>query len=198
MRTPWGKADQVHELAPGIFVVSTPSHGGIKVSPKMNKQIPEYMRTKGGWYEEDCEWSIPFVVFEGLLMMAAVTNSDSYTLTTIRTREHITTFCNWFPEHFEQFFGVILAEGESSGRDKQIWKQRHANDLQVVSAFGDWHNNVPKGMVGVVACVGGRNNNGQYASKERYFLVPNEEYAQRSGHAFIVNPIKHKEIARFF
>lgn len=69
MRTPWGKADLVTEIATGITAVSTPSHGGIHLSPERNAQVPQHYRefaakwskgwydgsaNKVGWYEEDC------------------------------------------------------------------------------------------------------------------------------------------------
>ena len=66
MRTPWGKAQSVTQVVPGMMFVGTPGHGGIKLSVKLNKLVPDYMRAKGGWYEEDCDWSIPYVVLGSL------------------------------------------------------------------------------------------------------------------------------------
>jgi hypothetical protein len=62
MRTPWGKADSVEMVVPGVYVVSTPSHGGIKLDRFVNHLVPAGCRTKGGWYEEDCEVAIVFAV----------------------------------------------------------------------------------------------------------------------------------------
>lgn len=64
MRTPWGTADGIEEIAPGIVFYSTPSHGGYKVSADLNKRIPEIFRRSAmiyapsGWYEEDCAYAM--------------------------------------------------------------------------------------------------------------------------------------------
>jgi hypothetical protein len=70
--TPWGAADHVDTIAEGITHVTTPSHGGIHLSPDRNALVPEYMKRDGafasqrraGWYEEDCDWCIPAIIFE--------------------------------------------------------------------------------------------------------------------------------------
>lgn len=61
MRTPWGTADCVRQLAPGIWNVSTPSHGGIKLSKERLAKMPKSMRK--AWYEEDCDWALVYAVF---------------------------------------------------------------------------------------------------------------------------------------
>lgn len=62
--TPWGSVDHEQEYAPGCVFVSTSSHGGFKISPELDIQIPKVAREAAscsppGWYEEDCEWAIP-------------------------------------------------------------------------------------------------------------------------------------------
>lgn len=63
MRTPWGKADSARELSPGIGVVDTPSHGGIKLDRRRQAALPAEARREGGWYEEDADASIPLCAF---------------------------------------------------------------------------------------------------------------------------------------
>lgn len=58
VNTPWGRADSVDEVAPGITWVATASHGGIKLSDQRQGQIPAPLRQEGGWYEEDCAAAI--------------------------------------------------------------------------------------------------------------------------------------------
>lgn len=41
--TPWGRSDSQKELADGIWMVTTPSHGGVKLSPERQAQMPDYM-----------------------------------------------------------------------------------------------------------------------------------------------------------
>lgn len=62
-QTPWGPAQSVSELAPGIYVVDTAGHGGIKLDRRRQLSLPMGVRREGGWYEEDCEAVIPLVAF---------------------------------------------------------------------------------------------------------------------------------------
>jgi hypothetical protein len=50
-RTPWGTADSVEDVAPGIVFASTPGHGGFKLSPERNAVVPDPLRNGNGWYE---------------------------------------------------------------------------------------------------------------------------------------------------
>jgi hypothetical protein len=65
--TPWGPAQSVRMLAQGIALVSTAGHGGIKLSPERQAQMPASCRTtpysSGGWYEEDCDILMPIYRF---------------------------------------------------------------------------------------------------------------------------------------
>ena len=61
--TPWGAAQHAERYIRGITWYSTAAHGGFKVCAGLNARIPEYMRDAGGWYEEDCDWSIVATVF---------------------------------------------------------------------------------------------------------------------------------------
>jgi len=63
--SPWGKIDGVTPLGPDAVSVTTPSHGGIWVTPDALARIPEPLRATaysgGGWFEEDCDWCIPYL-----------------------------------------------------------------------------------------------------------------------------------------
>ena len=67
--TPWGYADHVSELAPGITFVATPSHGGIKLESWREEEMPASLRKRDfrycprGWYEEDCEITLVILAF---------------------------------------------------------------------------------------------------------------------------------------
>ena len=63
--TPWGEAQQAEELAAGIISYSTSSHGGIWLSAERRKAL-DYDKNwlgSGEWWEEDCDWSIPYYFF---------------------------------------------------------------------------------------------------------------------------------------
>lgn len=64
--SPWGTIDGVTELARGAWSVSTPGHGGIRLSRSRNRCVHRVWRSWGGWYEEDVGWAIPFATFGDL------------------------------------------------------------------------------------------------------------------------------------
>jgi hypothetical protein len=67
--SPWGRPDQADEIAPGIWFVSTPSHGGFLISQQrfnaMPLQLRQFRTFNGhqGAYEEDCDWSVVVLAF---------------------------------------------------------------------------------------------------------------------------------------
>ncbi|MFL6284560.1 MAG: DUF7007 domain-containing protein [Pyrinomonadaceae bacterium] len=185
--TPWGRADSAQNLIPGIGWAGTPSHGGCVISNSRLALMPDYMR-EGNHYEEDCKWSIVYVVFEEELLASG----DDDTVRCISSGRHKDTLRDWYPELYERFYGETIPPGRSVVKDEQTFHAEHADDLLVVSAFGDWHSRVPKGMVGVVTQVGGRG-----PGVERYFLIGQEEYDARGRFPFVVDPAKHEEIEPF-
>src|ERR1700722_1449151 len=60
LSTPWGAAQTIKTLAPGILLVSTASHGGLMLDSAALQDLPEHLRTAGETYgdwrcfEEDC------------------------------------------------------------------------------------------------------------------------------------------------
>ncbi len=67
--TPWGTAQTVDEIAKGIYGVTTASHGGIYLDADHAQRVPNDIRESSflgvsNWYEEDCDWCIPYVLFE--------------------------------------------------------------------------------------------------------------------------------------
>lgn len=62
-KTPWGRADFVKEIAPGIIQVSTPGHGGLFLTAERLAEMPAKFKIPNDFYkdgdqffEEDCEW----------------------------------------------------------------------------------------------------------------------------------------------
>jgi len=69
--TIWGRVQHQEKLCDGVYFLSTASHGGVWVHGSLVDQIPLEMREMSfcqngmeGWFEEDCDWCIPYVVFE--------------------------------------------------------------------------------------------------------------------------------------
>ncbi len=71
--SPWGTVDHVTKLGPEVHFVSTPSHGGLRLTAKAKQAVPVTVRhtfiNGGEWAEEDLEASIalPFLHTTGLI-----------------------------------------------------------------------------------------------------------------------------------
>ena len=50
MKTPWGESQSVSEIAPGIQVVSTASHGGFLLSHDRLTAMPDELKTPNAFY----------------------------------------------------------------------------------------------------------------------------------------------------
>ena len=167
-QTIWGEADYAKKIARGIMSYSTPSHGGIHLSPSRQSEMPDALRIESGWYEEDCDWCLVAINYAEYFMA--------------EYDQAMNTFKNWHPDRFEKHLGIELKDGESHVKDERLFKERNNGNFLVRTAWGDWHNKVPEGMVGVLAK---RESDG----KERYFLVPHSEY----GSHFVVDIERHVE-----
>jgi hypothetical protein len=189
MRTPWGPAQSVEILAPGIGLVHTAGHGGIKCDRATNAAIPAVWRAANGWHEEDCACAIPFFFHATLLDLHA----PAWLKESLTKYPALNTLKTTFWQTYEAFFNVTLQPGESCTKDQDLFYQQHANDLIGCSAFGDCFAGVPTGKVALVSKPGGYMGKSQI---ERWFLVPQDEYAARSG-PFLIDPTRHTEIPAF-
>ena len=84
--TPWGTADYVRELAPGIIRVETPSHGGIWLAPDRLEVVhPDWRAyaaewSKGwgdAWFEEDCAALAVLATFDELAPLFNITPAQA-------------------------------------------------------------------------------------------------------------------------
>ena len=80
-----------------------------------------------------------------------------------------------FVESNRYWYSELFGLGPRCDTCGQLNCKGHKNDLVVLAAWGKVHEDVPKGMVGVVACYGGRLRNGQYAGEEMIDLVRDAE-----------------------
>ena len=167
--TPWGQSDYSRKIACGIISYSTPRHGGIHVSPDRLKTMPDYLRNDSGWYEEDCEWCKVAIAF------------PEYFQKEIESAKE--TLKHWLPDEYERHFNVKLQPGESHTRDEQLFNIANVNNYIVTCAWGDWKEDIPKGMVGVAA-------HKQSDDTIKYFLVDESRYTQ----PYVINLLLDKEI----
>lgn len=81
--TPWGLSDAgPRELAPGIEIYSTPSHGGIHLSPERMRELPARLHKRSAkycpmdWFEEDCEISLVIAGFPQYFTLEQVDQAE--------------------------------------------------------------------------------------------------------------------------
>ena len=217
MHTPWGNSNSTETLEPGIVLVDTPSHGGIMVNRSAIHTLPANILPTaipyGEWFafEEGCAACLVFAARPDLYRKHQHHSLDDWKRTL--SRDCVPDYAQnsgpecvekltaqlaksdadliaplvesnlyWYPE----LFGLGLRCREC----EQCDCSGHRNEQIVVSAFGDWHKDVPKGMVGVVAVLGGRTPYKNIDKSEQYFLVPAEEYANKKVF-FVVDPERH-------
>ncbi|MEA8592269.1 hypothetical protein PZT57_26845 [Pseudomonas aeruginosa] len=63
LSTPWGPAERIVEVAPGIQRVSTASHGGYRLSKARQQQISQAIGADVEWFEEDEDAAIVEAAF---------------------------------------------------------------------------------------------------------------------------------------
>lgn len=65
--TPWGIIDHITKMAPGIWSVSTPSHGGFILDDAHAELIPDSIKPFTGdkhYWEEDFDYMVPLLFFQ--------------------------------------------------------------------------------------------------------------------------------------
>lgn len=168
--SPWGAVQYGRVLADGIISVSTSGHGGVRISSERLKQMPATLRLgRRRWFEEDCEAALVGLAF-----------ADDLDLNDSRRDDLAAAVANWFPTKWEAHFGRTLEPGESYLRDKETFEAATADQFVADSALGDWHDDVPAGMVGVTAL---RRSDGARGK----FLVAQDRYSQRQRFGYVID-----------
>ena len=181
-RSPWGTVDYVNVIETGkIWSVGTSSHGGLKVSRSAQMEIPQKARSKGGWYEEDAEWSIVALVFPEFFKPSDVDSAHE-------------TARNYLPGIYRFLTGIEVTPQTSSALAAKRFEMNHRKDWVVIAAFGDWHKSVPPGMVGGIAVLGGKRTPG---AEERYFIIGKNRYEDRNRFGYVVDDALDIEVGKF-
>ncbi|TDP89583.1 hypothetical protein EDF62_3336 [Leucobacter luti] len=180
-RTPWGNADHVTQPAPGISIVSTAGHGGVKLSRERNAKIPPALRQKNGWYEEDCESHAPFYYFADEMAHEFSHNDPEY-MREVAERG----LREWYPDEFEKATGQKVSPEQSGVLRERLADQQAFNEFAVVSARGS------EAFPDKVVISGHRKSDGDEAE----FLVDRDEYRahdKSQGH-FVADQDRHPQL----
>jgi hypothetical protein len=201
MNPPWGFAQHTERVADGIDIVSTASHGGIILDPSRVAAMPAYMSNAShagpSAYEEDCDWCMPVLIFENEFR-AYYTRTTHPDIAAVFTSAKA-SLRNWRPAVYEQFYGVALKPEESYTRAKEQFARDNQDNWVAIIAWGDWHPDVPAGMVAVTARLG---KDRARQGDTRYFLIPTPEYSAYTSSArqpfgFVIDLNHHTEISSF-
>lgn len=142
----WGAIQEADQILPGVWSISTPSHGGLILSDERQEAMPDALRIEGGSYEEDVNWSHVILAYETELAALGAFPASYLQLARDSVR------C-WHPDAFSAFTGEVVTAAQS-----HVLKRRNAylaciGELCVTAAWGSWADWVPDGKTGVVGMV---------------------------------------------
>ena len=175
--TPWGIAHIATQILPGIWEVSTASHGGMILSDERQAAMPEALGRASAAYEEDVDWSLVVLAFEAEFRSSALRFSPHHV---DLARQIVRT---WRSERYTAHAGEPVPLNESPILRRRAAALAAVGELVTTSAFGDWAHWVPEGQVGVVArrievvCALGFP---RYGEERVWGLVTKKAYAART------------------
>lgn len=174
----WGTPQTSRELLPGVWDVSTASHGGFILSPQRQAAMPTSLAVPGGQYEEDVDYTHVLIAFEaefrGLpdpAMPKLLENARA-------------VLRNWHPEAYEAFTGVQVERSTNPIFRKIDAYQANIGKIASTSAYGDWADWVPAGKVGLIGrVIAGCDplGFGRYETQEYRALADAERYREANG-----------------
>lgn len=144
VETLWGTPQTADERLPGVWFVTTGSHGGFVLSDERQAAMPESLRLEDRYYEEDVNWALVVMALEKELRQAGDALID------IELPIAQQTVQNWLPARYQGFTGIVLEPRDSHILRRKAEYEANLGEIIVTAAWGDWADWVPKGKVGVV------------------------------------------------
>ena len=143
VHTLWDTPDMATQRLPGVWWVTTPSHGGFVLSDERQAAMPEALRLDSIYYEQDVNWSLVVIGFEAEFAKVKDQNFDIERDLAHQTARH------WHPSRYGAFTGEVITPSDSYVLKKVEVLKAAIGEIGVRSASGDWADWVPKGKVGV-------------------------------------------------
>lgn len=172
----WDTIQEAEEILPGIWSVSTASHGGFILSGARQEAMPDALRIEGGSYEEDVNWSHVVLVFDAEFRAHSKLPAAYLDLARDCVR------C-WHPDAFTAYTGEPVTEEESYILKRRRAYRAYIGELCVTAAWGSWADWVPEGKTGVVGSVVrsvDHLGHATYDGTRQYALVDAGAYEARS------------------
>lgn len=144
VETIWGTPDTRGQRLPGIWHVTTPSHGGFVLSEQRQAAMPDSLRLDSPFYEEDVNWALVVLAFEPEFAGAGDPLFD------IEANLAHQIARNWCPDRYTAFTGKPVEVHDSHVMRRRRAYEGQLGNIVVVSASGDWADWVPIGKVGVI------------------------------------------------
>jgi len=177
VETTWGVPVTTEQVLPGIWHVTTASHGGYVLSDDRQAAVPEALRCEDPFYEEDVDWALVLLAFAAEFRRLPTAGIG---LQVENARRSVRA---WHPDRYAAFTGEEVPATESHVLRRRAAYQAVIGRYASTSASGDWADWVPKGMVGVVfrqvASVDALGF-ARYTGDPIYGLVTKDRYGERS------------------
>lgn len=175
MQTPWGQSQWKRKVIPGVNFYATAGHGGLKVFKRLNALIPDNLRKEDCFYEEDCEYCIPYMFIPALKEKDPKGYSNA-----------LESFKTWYPYDYEKLFDVVLQPGASFKKDEDNFLKENANNWIVIAAVSIGNN-----KVNCLATIGGQRtiykNGVRFCKAEKKeFIIDKYEYDTRSRFGYVI------------
>ena len=142
--TIWGVPDTKDQVLPGIWHVTTPSHGGYVLSDERQAAMPAALRRDDPFYEEDVDWALVLLGFASefrRLPTAGITLQVENARRSVRA---------WHPDRYGAYTGEDVPPSDSHVLRRRAAYTAAIGQYASVSASGDWADWVPAGKVGVM------------------------------------------------
>ena len=161
MKTPWGPSNEIIEFpdVPGLMRVHIAGQQvAFKLAGRLNAKMPWPFRREGGWYKAPVESALVMIMYPKLFNPVNVNEAHRIVM-------------NAFPDEYQAVFNRPVKLEESQVLRERADHKRLRGCYVASSAYGEWHEAVPAGYVGVVCC-----RVGDMTARSRAFLVPRNEY----------------------
>ena len=143
--SPWGPIQEAHQEIPGVWWVSTASHGGYILSAERQQAMPPALRGPTVHYEEDLDYIRVWLAFRDEL--AVTVSAEQYDAALI-------TMKNWLPDEYQAHFAIGLQTGDSFMLERRARIDACIGKLCVKAAIGHGRDTwIPVGMVGLVGAI---------------------------------------------